>query len=1029
MKNFIIPIVFILFINFSFSQNKDQIPEPDIDLMLENIDKSELTSSFLYDRTTPIANLTRFNTKDKNTASLGYFEQALQELYRASNKTKFKPIKEVRKYYKRKKSLNTIDIGVLHVMLQSLNYNSKDETLGALRFKDNQLTRINDNPVFLEHDVLVVSPLLDYAVGNTINYRFNPNLWFEDGENKITSIVANFGTGKDYLVYSKNKYTHREVSVNYAESGYKTLKFTVNYSDGEVKTTYGKLHVKLSETTQFRMMDPLVEDVTGFVSTHPFQGYDENAPVYGQIDYRIFYHTNNGNTQPTLLKPIVVIDGFDPGDIRKIQDEDSSKPPSEHLSIAEFMQYKDNNGQNIDLIDNLRNIGYDVVLVNHPTYTRGSKTIDGGADYIERNAMNHVTLYQHLNNKLVQNGSTEKLVIVGPSMGGQISRYALAYMEKNNMNHNTRLWVSVDSPHLGANIPMGIQSMINLLDAFGGSVAANDFYYNQLKSTAANQQLIEQHRIGHLPDYLNGGSPIHQQYYNNMSSNGLPNSNGYPQNLRKIAIVNGALNGAKVGVEGQEDFRIHGFADQIIGDIKVSEMNTKYMGNTGNVVQVARLWRLSKPLRTATYTNNNPHGSMDNVPGGLFNSEDLLHASVLGEGLDLLDDIYGFGDGVQFLDPFNLILGSLLGIYGSHFESRTNKKVHSFIPTVSALGFKNPNFNWSQRIDRNLVCTNEIPFDSYFGPKINERHTSFTEASVNWLKAELSGNPQSPSFPISPDKLLGEDYICNAETFTFDSCSTPEGVQNWEVSSNLQILSSTTNAVTVKPNVSYPANGWIKATFNASSSLTKNIQLNNTLLNTNDFNLTDEYYNAVSGSGSFNDPFLVCPNSSYILGYSGNSVVDLSTMSNVILPYGWSGYSYGALELLFTPGNFYGNPERIDISYQGECGNALHSVYFAEDSFNCSGGWFSYRVAPNPAVSDELSIVNIENEDTIKRIKPNAKVEFLLYNDQSILKKQKREKGNKKEYKLDISKLKNGFYYLKIIREEKTETHKVVIYR
>tara|TARA_R110001583_G_scaffold75790_1_gene208216 strand:- start:809 stop:1510 length:702 start_codon:yes stop_codon:yes gene_type:complete len=226
--------------------------------------------------------------------------------------------------------------------------------------------------------------------------------------------------------------------------------------------------------------------------------------------------------------------------------------------------------------------------------------------------MNHVTLYQHLNNVVFQNGSSEKLTIVGPSMGEQISRYALAYMEKNNIDHNTRLWISIDSPHLGANIPIGIQSMINLLDAFIGSVAAADFYDDQIKSTAANQQLIEQHVIGHLPDYLNGGSPAHQQYYNNLFTNGLPNSDGYPQNLRKVAIVNGSLNGVNVGVAGEEDFRIHGFADAFFGtvDIKVLEMNTKYMSNTGNTTEAARLERITKPLRTATYTNNNPNGSI-----------------------------------------------------------------------------------------------------------------------------------------------------------------------------------------------------------------------------------------------------------------------------------------------------------------------------------------------------------------------------------------------------------------------------------
>ena len=69
------------------------------------------------------------------------------------------------------------------------------------------------------------------------------------------------------------------------------------------------------------MGDPLVESFT-ITSTIPFQGYDESAPIYGELEYRIFYHKNNENTQKRLLKPIIIIDGFDPGDLRKIQDSD-----------------------------------------------------------------------------------------------------------------------------------------------------------------------------------------------------------------------------------------------------------------------------------------------------------------------------------------------------------------------------------------------------------------------------------------------------------------------------------------------------------------------------------------------------------------------------------------------------------------------------------------------------------------------------------------------------------------------------------
>src|SRR5690625_5167824 len=197
-----------------------------------------------------------------------------------------------------------------------------------------------------------------------------------------------------------------------------------------------------------------------------------------------------------------------------------------------------------------------LLLSTTPTHQRavnGNVKIDGGADYIERNARAHIALYQKLNNELTQNGSEEELVIVGPSMGGQISRYALAYMEANDIPHNTRLWVSVDSPHLGANIPMGVQTLLNVLNDKANSVEAQDFVENQLGSAAAKQQLIEQYKSNNITilggiqvssinvsqEYLNGktvsqgfsenrGAPYFIQYYNSLFNNGLTNSNGYP---------------------------------------------------------------------------------------------------------------------------------------------------------------------------------------------------------------------------------------------------------------------------------------------------------------------------------------------------------------------------------------------------------------------------------------------------------------------------------------------------------------------
>src|SRR5690606_23911545 len=349
--------------------------------------------------------------------------------------------------------------------------------------------------------------------------------------------------------------------------------------------------------TEDNLREDLYSASNRLVAAFAHQGYGETASRYGEIQARVFYRTKNGNTQKVLQKPLIIVDGFDPGDIRRIEvcdweadsdcasgyiDSNGMFDSNSHDSIVDLMEYINENEQTDNLIRVLREIlGFDVIIVNQPTYFKNGVKIDGGADFIERNGKALATLIEQVNATLQQNSSTEQLVVIGPSMGGQISRYALAYMEKNNIPHNTKLWVSFDSPHHGANIPMGDQSLINLLSS--ESEITKEQYKDMLGSVAAKQQLIEFHKavpyqIGPFilsnllveDSYLNGqvpaqvlpmnlGNPHYKEHYDHQYNNGLPGSKGFPVNLRKIALVNGSLTGKTVGQHNQNVLDLRGF--------------------------------------------------------------------------------------------------------------------------------------------------------------------------------------------------------------------------------------------------------------------------------------------------------------------------------------------------------------------------------------------------------------------------------------------------------------------------------------
>ena len=142
--------------------------------------------------------------------------------------------------------------------------------------------------------------------------------------------------------------------------------------------------------------------VTAITANIPYQGFGESQPYLGQGEYEIFLDNIDG----VLDRPVIVLDGFDPGDGRGIG------------ALYASLSY---GGQN--LADELRDLGFDIVVLNAPNYTTDGYDISGGGDFIQRNAMVLIALIQELN---AQKEGDEELVILGPSMGGLIAQYALA---------------------------------------------------------------------------------------------------------------------------------------------------------------------------------------------------------------------------------------------------------------------------------------------------------------------------------------------------------------------------------------------------------------------------------------------------------------------------------------------------------------------------------------------------------------------------------------------------------------------------
>lgn len=135
----------------------------------------------------------------------------------------------------------------------------------------------------------------------------------------------------------------------------------------------------------------------GYLSTQFLPTFQGNQVATG--DYKIFPAT--GNNCNTLKKVVVVVEGFDITNSRNAQDNYNT------FSSAAA---------------NLQSQGYDVIILN----------FGDSHDYIERNSFLLVELIKRINNSKV---TQDEIVVIGASMGGLVSRFALGYMEANDIPH------------------------------------------------------------------------------------------------------------------------------------------------------------------------------------------------------------------------------------------------------------------------------------------------------------------------------------------------------------------------------------------------------------------------------------------------------------------------------------------------------------------------------------------------------------------------------------------------------------------
>src|SRR5690554_737897 len=677
--------IFLFIGGISFAQEEQKVN-------FSLLDKSGMKSNVLLSDIKPFTPLLSENKVQFSTSN---FSEAYQDLS-LSNPLLFPNKEELKEQIQWVTTEEVVKLGLIHTTYDWVSKDAYDK--GWVSIQNNFILKDSNKVIFKNQTQTIIAPFVKRKKGLKTTFQFAPDYFINTTDQNIVKVEADFGDGFGYRTLS----ILQNQEVHYSEPGKKELKFKVFLQNGEVVERSSLLAVDYSNDD---LLDVFSIDVQELTSVHipDLSIYNETDLSPGFCEFEIFLSPDN-----VLDKPIFVVDGFDPGDSRGI------------LSVYNMLSYVDNDGNQQNLADYVREEeGFDVVIVNFPSYTNtNGNLIDGGADYIERNALSLVTLIEQINAQKIGN---EKNVLIGPSMGGLITRYALKYMENNNLDHDSRLWISVDSPHNGANVAMSVQYLVNYLGyGYPDIDEIKTVVQGMLRSKAAMQMLVD-HLDGHGPGLPNTprGAPIYFDAFQNRMAN-----TGYPEETRNISITNGSGTGQIFPdlydspvypgyniVDGEID------AGQILGLNTRLKLKAKFMPYANQNVEIISAKAQAQIITWISVDEYSAYGAqtsasdgIDSSPGGLF---DLL---------GLLDDFE--------IDPeYADLLQNALAVI--------NVGVFNFIPTTSAMALYNqPNYYYEFNLGEgdkpwdSVINTHpETPFVNWFLADENEGHVKLTQGN------------------------------------------------------------------------------------------------------------------------------------------------------------------------------------------------------------------------------------------------------------------------------------------------------------
>ena len=695
---------------------------------LKNLDKSQIPTGVLAEYAYPLEEVEYYDgTANTDTSNYSKFLQVYYQLYLATfNRTNIAHLSDYEK--------------AIHNFHPDREFH---HPVGIIDYQFNtiDLDAINNNLMYVSNEQL-------YDVSNRTQSPYLTkttklvNMLFDKGSDCIKSGIHYLHFSPNFVLsntgFSLNDVQAIEIKLNNvvkysgSVSGLNNVEIPIVIISVDKDITVTMLLTLPTEvkTYQFSICQlPIQESCEGgdviTVTGYPFNGgYGEET--YSSTALASIYYAKESCSSRIITKPIIFIDGFDPGNVQHAYD----------IYTKYLNKEFDDNGPK-KLGDELRANGFDIIIFDPIATPNEENYKRGGVGFIENNGL---ALAKFLETFYAEHSSTmtQDFVIVGASMGGLIARFGLSWMEKNNKAHHTRLFISFDSPQAGAQIPLGLQQFVDTFTQVG-ILATVEGVRNALHQSNAAKQMLLWHS--------STNSEIPQPHpHRSIFLNNLVSVGNYPTQCRNIAIVDGNRGGIlKTTTPVPQTEPPTPAINERDKELDLGIKRRIFPNCTQSFCYKlhAQVYAQTASIRSKSYefdmaTNN----ILLNVASNSFGIRSFIKyaQTTNNTSIDIAPGSRIRKDPLEKAEPWMLNLAHVL--IGKVNISTNNIKFSSFVPFISAIDYTFPNnepYNAYKNFQGIILskCAGTTPFDTVYAPTQDLDHVDINAYIANAFKSEV----------------------------------------------------------------------------------------------------------------------------------------------------------------------------------------------------------------------------------------------------------------------------------------------------